>query len=266
MAQDTERLSPLPGAVDLSANVEEYNEINLVELLFWLLENLKYIILAIVLCVVIAYAYTEYGVDPVYESTAKLYVQNSNDSVVNLADLQVGTYLASDYQEVFKTWELHEQVIENLQLPYSYTQMQNILTISNPNDTRILYIKIRCGDPDEAAKIANEYAHVARSYIASVMITEKPSILSEALANYNPVEPSLTKNVMLGAMLGMLLVIGALTLVFIFDDTIKSGDEITKYTGMVTLSVIPMVGMESGQADPSSSRKQKSRKRKGAER
>lgn len=265
MSQDTERLAALPGAADISSGVEEYNEINLVELLFWLLENLKYMIIAIVLCTLIAYAYTEYGVEPVFESTAKLYVQNSNDSVVNLADLQMGTYLASDYQEVFKTWELHEQVIDNLQLPYSYTQMQSMLAVSNPNDTRILYIKIRSGDPDEAAKIANEYARVARNYIASVMIMEKPSILSEALANYNPVEPSLTKNVMIGAMLGLLLAVGALTLVFIFDDTIKSGDEITKYTGMVTLSVIPLVGTESGLADKSSSAKKKKRQQRGAE-
>ena len=53
-------------------------------------------------------------------------------------DLQIGAYLTSDYTEVFKTWEVHEMVIEDLQLPYSYEQMQSLITVSNPEDTRIL--------------------------------------------------------------------------------------------------------------------------------
>ncbi len=264
MSQEFEKIALPRGGIDAAVGGSEYDEINLVELLFWLLEHLRFIILAILICGMLAFEYTEFSLKPVYESTAKLYVQNSNDSVVNLADLQVGTYLASDYQEVFKTWELHERVIANLDLDYSYAGMQSMLTVSNPNDTRILYIRIRSGDPEEAARIANEYAHVARDYIASVMVTEKPSILSDALPNYNPVEPSLTKNVMIGAMLGMLLAAGILALIFIFDDKIKSADDITKYTGMVVLSVIPLVSPAGG-ASGKSSKKNKKQKRKGEE-
>lgn len=62
-----------------------------------------------------------------------------------MADLQLGTALTSDYQEVFKTWEVHEMVIEELGLPYSYKEMQSMLTVSNPEDTRVLYYRYLSG-------------------------------------------------------------------------------------------------------------------------
>lgn len=74
-----------------------------------------------------------------------------------MADLQLGTALTSDYQEVFKTWEVHEMVIEELGLPYSYKEMQSMLTVSNPEDTRVLYITVTYPDAKMAAEIANSY-------------------------------------------------------------------------------------------------------------
>ena len=46
-------------------------------------------------------------------------------------------------------------VIEELGLPYSCQQMQSMLTISNPEDTRILYITVTHPDAKMAADIAN---------------------------------------------------------------------------------------------------------------
>ena len=80
------------------------------------------------------------------------------DSAINLSDLQIGSYLTSDYQEVFKTWEVHEQVLQNLGLDYEYEQLENMLSITNPADTRVLYITVNSDDPEEATAMANEYA------------------------------------------------------------------------------------------------------------
>ena len=95
--------------------VEEHDaEIDLVELLFQWLEHIKFIILFAVIGALASAFYTFFLVTPIYEATAKLYVLNSGDSALNLSDLQIGSYLASDYVEVFKTWEVHESVIRNL--------------------------------------------------------------------------------------------------------------------------------------------------------
>lgn len=93
-----------------------------------------------------------------YSATSKLYIVNRDSSGVKISDLQLGTALTLDYQEVFKTWEVHEMVIEELGLPYSYQEMQSMLTVSNPEDTRVLYITVTYPDAKMAAEIANSYA------------------------------------------------------------------------------------------------------------
>lgn len=219
-------------------------EIDLRELLFRLFEHIKLIILVSILGAAIVAGYTYFFVTPMYEATSKLYVMNSSDSALNLADLQIGTYLASDYIEVFNTWEVHEMVIKNLNLPYTYSQMQNMLTIENPTDTRILYITVKSSSASESALIANEYASVAIKYIADTMSTDEPNIMSDALTPTNPSSPDLAKNTLLGFFAGLALSAFWITIRFVTDDKIKTIDDVQKYTGLSVLAIIPVMDMD----------------------
>lgn len=225
----------------------QQTEIDLIELLFHLLHHFIFIILLALIGAVASASYTFFLVTPIYEATAKLYVVNSGDSALNLSDLQIGSYLASDYIEVFKTWEVHEMVITDLNLSYSYSQMQSMLTIENPNNTRILYITIKSPSAHEAAAIANEYASVAIKYIADTMSTEEPNIMSVALEPTNPASPNRTRNILLGFIMGLAIAIGWITLRFVMDDKIKSVDDIRKYTNLPVLAVVPTLTSNSSQ-------------------
>ena len=214
-------------------------EIDLIELARQLLTHIRLIVIVSLVCALISGLYTIFLVTPIYESTAKLYVLNSGDSAINLSDLQIGSYLASDYIEVFKTWEVHEMVIRNLGLSYTYSQIEDMLTITNPTNTRILYITVKSPSAREAMEIANEYATVAQQFISQTMSTEEPNLMSLALQPVYPTSPSKTRNVMIGFMLGLIAVVGIITLRFIMDDKIKTMDDIRKYTTMPVLSVVP---------------------------
>lgn len=215
--------------------------IDLYELLLHIGGKIRFVILATLLGGLLAGFYSFYVADPVYSSTSKLYVLSSSDSALNLSDLQIGTYLTSDYIEVFRTWEVHEQVIQNLDLPYTYTQLSNMLTINNPSNTRILSISILSNFSAEAAMIANEYAQVASDYIAEKMSTDRPNLLSVALPSTMPVSPNKPRNIVLGALLGFLLSIAILTIQFITDDRIKSADDIIKTIGIPVLAAVPLL-------------------------
>ena len=214
-------------------------EIDPIELIRQLLAHIGLILFIGILCMAIAGVYTLYYVTPIYESTAKLYVLNSGDSAINLSDLQVGTYLASDYIEVFNTWEVHAMVIQNLDLPYTNEEMQDMLTVSNPSNTRILYITFKSPDPREAMEIANEYAEVAIQFISKTMATEEPNIMSEALEPVYPTTPKKTLNIILGFLVGIVLSMGAITLRFVIDDKIKTADDIRKFSDLPVLAVVP---------------------------
>ena len=154
-------------------------------------------------------------------------------------------------------WEVHEEVISNLNLPYSYKQMQQMLTVANDTGTRMLDITVTSPSPQEAMKIANEYAKVASQYIAETRSTDKPNIMSVALMPTNPVSPNKTRNVMLGALLGFALGAGFVTFRLITDDTYKTAEDIRKYTGFATLAVVPI---EEGEAARSSKNGKKGKK------
>ena len=223
-------------------------EVDLVEFFYFALRKIKVIVAAILAGLLLSGAYTFLLVTPIYEASAQLYVVNSKDSVVNLSDLQIGSYLTSDYQLVFKTWEVNEQVIRNLNLPYSYAELRKMLTVTNPTNTRALFITIKSPDPKEAATIANEFANVAREYISETMLADKPSILSTALEPVKPISPNKPQNLLLGAFAAGLLAILALFLHYMRDDKIKTAEDILKYTGSSPLAIVPILNAKNTRA------------------
>jgi len=246
----------------VSANrARQDTEIDLVELFYKLLENLKWIIGAGVAGALLAAVYTLFLVTPMYESTAGLYVLGSKDSVLNLSDLQLGTQLAGDYQVLFKTWEVSQDVVEALKLNYTYKQVRNMVTITNETGTRILFVTAKSSDPKEAQRIANQFAISASNRIAEVMDVDKPpNMATQALVPESPVSPNKTRNVMMGGVLGAMLAVGVIFLRFVMDDKIKSAEDIQKHHNLPTLAVMPMQG---GGRAPSRARGRKARDYRG---
>ena len=247
MAATEKRRRHASQTLDISDAAEfeqQETELDLLELFYYLLEHIKQLVAAVVVGVLVMLLVSLFFLTPQYEATSKLYVMARNDSAVNLSDLQIGSYLTSDYQEVFKTWEVHEQVLQNLGLDYEYEELEDMLTIANPSDTRILYITVTSDDPVEATNMANEYANVARNYIYEMMGTEEPSLFSVALEPLEPVSPRKMLNTVLGGLVGGLLMAAILVVRFIRDDKIKTADDITNYIGIPTLAIVPALGSQ----------------------
>jgi capsular polysaccharide biosynthesis protein len=203
--------------------------------------HIKLILAIAVLVAAMLAAYTKYFATPIYEATSKLYVVNSNDSAINLSDLEIGSYLAVDYIEVFNTWEVHSMVIQDLSLPYSYAQMQDMLKVTNPTGPRILYISVRNPSAKAAADIANDYAKVAIRYIADTMSTDEPNIMSAALVPASPISPSVARNAAIGFLGGLIATMLIIAIRFFADDKIKSAEEVYKSAGLSVLAVIPRI-------------------------
>ena len=215
------------------------DEIDLVELFFRLLAAWKLIAALCLLGALTAFGITRYLMIPQYKATSTIYVVSRKDSAINMSDLQIGTALTQDYIKVFSMWEVHEEVLTNLNLQYSYTYMKNHLSVTNTSNTRMLDIAFTSPDPQEAADVANEYAKVASAFIAETMSTDKPNIVSVALTPSNPVSPSMVRNVAIGFLAGAVLAAGIVFIQMMMDDKIKTAEDIRRYTGLVNLAIVP---------------------------
>ena len=219
---------------------EDEVEINLLDLFNYYRKKIIFIIIGFVVGAIIAGLVTKFLITPKYTATAKVYmVSASNNSVVNLADLSIGTSLSEDYAELLHVRPIVEAVSKENDLGYTYEQLNGMISISTVEDTRILKIAAVSAKPKEAKIIANALAEKAVTEIPKLMGTTAPNIAERAITPKFKSSPSLKKNTMLGALGGMVLVLAVLTFLFITDDTIKTEEDIEKYLGIIPLTVIP---------------------------
>ena len=225
-------------------------EIDLLELLAYYRGRLIWIVLGFLAGALAAGLITFYLITPQYTATSKMYmVSSSSQSVVDLTDLNIGQSLSKDYVELLKTRPIIESVIEEQGLDYNYSELLSMLSMSTVSDTRIIAIRATSKDPEEAMNIANALADKGVKELPKLMETPQPHIAEYAIIPINPSSPSLTKNIMIGALIGMIIMLGIFTIQFMLDDTFKTADDIEREFGVIPLTVIPegkITGLDSG--------------------
>lgn len=239
-------------------------EIDLLELFYYLKAKLIWLIIAFVVGAVVAGSITYFFITPKYRATSKVYmVSASSDSIVDLTDLNLGTSLSTDYEELLKIRPIFEEIIEEQELDYTYEELLRMTTIGAINKTRLLGITVESTDPVEARDVANALANKAVTYVPEVMETATPNIAELAIVPKRKSSPSMAKNTIIGALLSMIAVAGILVVRLLMDDTFKSADDVEKAFGVMPLTIIPEGDLE-GIDDKAEEqiRKEKKEKRK----
>ena len=244
-------------------NQNQTMEIDLVALFYRMLEKIHWILLTALIGAVIAGIIVFKFVTPIYQATAKIYIVGS-DTTISLSDLQIGSNLAADYQEVFKNWHVHELVDKRLNLNYSYTKLASMISVSNPANTHVLYVSAKSPDPQEAKMLADAYAQVAREFIATKMDMREPNVFEEAMLPSRPVSPQKTRDIVIGFLLGGLLAAAIVTIKFLSDDRILSSEDVAKVGGMSTLGMIPLQELEENAGEDKKGKSKRKHKEKEA--
>ncbi|RGD63588.1 capsular polysaccharide biosynthesis protein [Lachnospiraceae bacterium OF09-6] len=215
-------------------------EIDLLDLAYMLLDKWHYLLVCLLIGAVLLNAYAFFFIDPTYESTSKLYVVSaSDDSVVNLSDLNLGTSLTADYEELMLSYPVLNRVIDKLNLDMTSDQLKKFYSLNNPSDTRILQITATTTDPQFSMDLAETMAEEAASYLPETMSTLAPNIAQHAKLADHKAGPSYMKYTMIGAILGLILMAGVLIVQYLMDDTIHTAEDMEKYFGLVPLTTIP---------------------------
>ena len=85
-----------------------------------------------------------------------------------------------------------------------------------------------------AKKIVDTLSDVSSQYIGEQMEVDPPKIIEEGEIPTQRTSPSMSKNVLLGFMAGLVVSAGLIALRTVMDDTIKTEDDVTKYLGLYT--------------------------------
>ena len=215
-------------------------EIDLVDLGNVLLDKWRYLLISLIAGAVLLGAYSLFFIAPTYESTAKLYVVSaSDDSVVNLSDLNLGTSLTADYEQLMLSYPVLNRVIDRLDLDVTSDELAKAFSLNNPSDTRILEISVTYPSATQSAKIVNELTTLASDFIGDMMEGVPPKVIETGEVPDQKTSPSVSKNTLIGVLIGLVLSCGIVTANMLMDDTIKSEDDVMHYLGIPTLASIP---------------------------
>ena len=215
------------------------SEIDLVEVFFTLVRSWRALILGALFGAVLLAAVHVFFIKPSFEASTALYI-TSNDSMISLQDLQIGTQVAEDYRQIIKSRFVLNQVIEAMQLDMSYDRLNSMVTVTNPNNTHIIKTAVRSGDLALSRDIANELLSISIERIYQVVGTNEPSVIDYSEANaVEDVSISFRKFVLIGALVGLLLVAVIVIIRMVMNSTIRTEDDVEKYLGMTVLAAIP---------------------------
>jgi len=205
-------------------------EINLKDLFNYYMEKLFHIIIITSVVVMIGFIYGVFIQKPKYESSTSLiltgFSNSSEDGSINTNDLSINQKLLATYQQITTSRKVLNQVIEELDLDYNVTDLASKINVTSIADTEIIKITVADEDGIRAKNIANVTANYFAKEVVELYNMNNVEILDEAIATDKPYNINIVKQFIIYLLIGVVIGAAILFIVYYFDRTIKSVEQI----------------------------------------
>lgn len=222
-------------------------EINLKELFDYVKERLLIIIIIMLAVLVVGCVYSIFIKTPLYKSYSRVVLVSDDGTAsggtggVTQSDVQLNKSLVSTYSELVTSRTIMDKVIKNLALNYTIEELTGHVTVSSVKDTEIIRIEVVDADKGLAADIANEIVKVFGEEIKNIYKIQNVSTVDIAEESESPYNINVIKDIVIYILVGGVLAFGAIFVVYYFDSTIKSAEEIENKLGLPVLGIVPKV-------------------------
>ncbi len=223
-------------------------EINLKELFTYFKSRIVLILVIILIVVLFGSIYSLFLKVPVYESMSSIVLVSdegeaggSSSGSYSQTDAQLNKNLVSTYSEIVKSRRIAEAVIKNLSLNYSVDELLDEVKVTNSDNTEIIKIKVIDKDRGLAADIANEIVKVFSEEIKSIYKLQNVSVVDVAEEADGPYNINYIKEFVIYVLSGAVVACAIIFIIYYFDTTIKSAEEIENGLGLAVFGVVPEV-------------------------
>lgn len=266
--------------VSVKKDIKNGKEIDVRDAVGYLVSKLWIIALVVAVAVIIAFLLTSFTTE-LYTSTNKAMLINKNDQVggttsdkLNAADLSIAIQLTKMSPEIFTSDSFAVRVAETLNndegsftniLGYKdfengvpktfkdfygaeiqFTDVKASLTVNSNEDTCAVTLSSTTKSPTLSALIVTAAYQCMQDHINENFKVES-IIVGQVDYGRIPVAPSnihYFRNIVLGAVLGAVVVCAILLAIYIFDDKIKTPDDVEKHLSLSVLGEIPEIEEE----------------------
>ena len=200
---------------------QEEGQIDLLEIIHVMLRKWWLIVLCGIIGAGALGVYTKFFVTPQYSASSTIYILSSTTNVSGSGiSLSLSEQLTADFLLLAKSRPVLEEAAEKVGDGVTSEMLAGSVVIENPTGSHMLKVTATNEDAQLAKDIANTMADVVAKPVA-------------------PVSPNLSKNIMMGGLIGVALAIAAIVLLYMLDDTVKDEDDVRKYLGVNTLAAFP---------------------------
>ncbi|WP_029233672.1 polysaccharide biosynthesis tyrosine autokinase [Butyrivibrio sp. VCB2006] len=231
------------------------------EKLFWIFKTkLKYMILAGLVCGVLAGAFSYFTRTNTYMAQISMYVYTNpdyiNDNGINLSasDISNANALLSSYMQIMKSNSFLKSVIEDAELDptmYSVSILKRNITSSAVGSTAVFRVNVYDENPYNAMLIANTIGKLAPQKIISIVKSGGIEVLDEAVL---PTSPYRSSSITLMALVGIVAG-GFLSLVFfmargLLDTRYRRVYEVEDMFTVPILGMVPQINDVDDKGEP----------------
>jgi len=218
------------------------SSLNLMDLFHLLLKNMSKIIIVGILTAAIAFGYTKTMVTPQYRSSAKMVIKVvSAESLTTFNDVQIAVGLVNDCVEIICSRQVMQEIIDKLDLNYTPDQLLSQISITAPENTRVLKISVTNADPKLAKDIAAALCDVSESKVASYVGVDSIKTFEKPTTPTSPYSPNAAKNTFVGGFLGMFAVAVILIFMKLINNKIYTQEDVEHMLGLSVFSTIPYI-------------------------
>lgn len=225
-------------------------EIDLLEIASMLLRRIWVIVIATVAAAVLAGVLTLLLITPQYTASVKLYVNGGNTSAysdgLSMSDLSVSKSLVDTYITIIQSDTMLNRVIEATGLSVPAAELRQQISATALNSTEVFQVSVVTDDPDESRKIADAIADESVNFIPTIVNGSSVRVLDYSKTPQGASSPSYTKNIAIGALLGLLLACAAIIIAGLTDTRVKYEDDLTALSELPVLGSISHFGSAHG--------------------
>lgn len=197
------------------------------------------------------FSYAAFGITPLYQASALMYVNNSTVSLssgfaISPGELAAAQSLVETYSIILESRNTLDEVIERADLDYTYEDLTSMVSASAINETEIFNVTVTSPNPWEAELIANTIADVLPEKIADIVDGSSVRIVDYAVVPSQKVSPNVTKHTAMGMFFGIFVTCGIIVIRSLLDTTITSEEYLTQHYDIPVLAVIPELSSSKG--------------------
>lgn len=237
-------------------NSDQTVDVDMQELLLVVWRKAWLIVLAAILCGALCFGVVKYVVTPQYRSSVLFYVNNASVSADGLIsslvseELTVAQQIVDTYEVILQTKTTLDEVVAAAALDVDtetlsrQIEISEVMMLERVEATELFHVHLTWPDPAEAEKLAKAMAEVLPRRISEIIDDTSARIVDSAVLPTEPYSPDPKNSLILGAMLGVVMSAGFYVIRYLFDSRIRSSSELSRYSNLPILAVIPDVGKQ----------------------